>query len=42
VLTIERPMTDWERLKQATTVAVLIAGAGIVTVITILYLIFGG
>jgi len=34
-------MSDWERLKQATTLAVVVAGAGIVTVITILYLMLG-
>ena len=38
----ERHMTDWERLKQGTSLAVVFVGAGIVTVITVLYLIFGG
>jgi len=35
-------MNDWDRLKQATTFGVVIAAAGIVTLITVLYLIFGG
>lgn len=35
-------MSDWEHLKNGTTVAVLFVAAGIVTVITVLYLMFGG
>lgn len=35
-------MTDWERLKNGTSWAVLFVAGGIVTVITVLYLMFGG
>ncbi len=35
-------MSDWDRLKQGTSLAVVGTAAGIVTLITVLYLIFGG
>jgi hypothetical protein len=38
----ETPVSDWDRLKAGTSLAVVVAAAGIVTVITVLYLIFGG
>jgi hypothetical protein len=38
----ENRMSDWDRLKDGTSLAVVVAAAGIVTVITALYLIFGG
>lgn len=41
MLTETHQMTDWERLKHATSWAVVIAAGGIVTLITLLYLIFG-
>lgn len=40
-LSTENRMSDWDRLKAGTTLAVVCAAAGIVTVITALYLIFG-